>query len=126
VHQVADRKRHSDALLGESAAVGGDDLGARLHAAAGQRDVGGDHDVAPPDAFGNPIVGGVHARAGGDPLDQRVLRNADEADGHDRDGKPMARGDAVDLVLHRTGIRIDVYAHRSLRRRQHALAGSRV
>jgi hypothetical protein len=33
--------------------------------------VGGDHDVARPGPFGNPIVGGVHAGAGSDPVDQR-------------------------------------------------------
>jgi hypothetical protein len=68
--------------------------------------------------LGNPIVGGVHAGAGGDPVDQRILRNADEPRGDHGDGKLMPRGDTVDLVLHRTGIGIDVDVHRVLRNRR--------
>ena len=118
MHQVANGEGHPDALFGKSTPVGGDDVGARLHAPARQGDVGGDHDVARPGPFGNPIVGGVHAGAGGDPVDQRILRNADEPRGDHGDGKLMPRGDTVDLVLHRTGIGIDVDVHRVLRNRR--------
>src|ERR1700704_2511761 len=45
MHQVANGKRHPDALLGKSTPVGGNDLGARLHAPARQRNGGSDHDV---------------------------------------------------------------------------------
>ncbi len=45
-----------------------------------------------------------------DPLDQRILRHADEADGHDGDRQPVAGGDAIDLVLHRAGVGVDVDA----------------
>ena len=69
------------------------------------------------------FVGGVHARARGHPFDHRVLRHADEARSDDRDRDMVARGDAIDLVLHRAGIGVDVDAHRAF---GHRHAGSRI
>ena len=77
----------------ERLAVRRDHLGAGLDAAAGQRDVGGDDDIALAGAFRNPVVGGVHAGTGGDALDQRILRHADEIAGDhaDRQAVPARR-----------------------------------
>src|SRR6476619_5259316 len=50
-HQVAHRQRHADGLLGERLAVRRDHLGARFHAAAGERDVRGNDDIAFAGAF---------------------------------------------------------------------------
>src|SRR5438270_731366 len=43
-------------------------------------------------------------------LDQRVVRDADEFARDDADRQPMAGRDAVDFVLHRAGVGIDIDA----------------
>jgi len=58
-----------------------------------------------------PRRGGVKPRAGGDPLDRWVVRQVDEAGRHDRDRQPVARCDAIDLVLHRAGVGVDMDVH---------------
>ena len=87
------------------------DGGARLHAAAGQRNVGGDDNRARPGAGGDPVVGGVRRRAGGDALNPGIVGHADEALRHDAHRKPVAGGDAIHLLLHRAGIGIDIDAN---------------
>src|SRR4029077_12254464 len=44
------------------------------------------------------------------PLDQRVLRHADEPDRHDQDRDSVPPGHAIDLVFNRAGVGIDVDA----------------
>ena len=63
LHQVAGGERHADGGLREGFSGRADHLGSGLHAAAGQRDVGGDHDGAAPGALGDPVVGGIEAAA---------------------------------------------------------------
>jgi hypothetical protein len=107
-HQVAHRQRHADGLFRERLAVGSDDIRARLDAACCKRDVGSDDDIAFLHPFRNPVVRGIHAAARGNPLDQRMVGHADEIARYHADRKAMALGDAINLVLHRAGIGIDV------------------
>src|SRR6202012_5946129 len=58
----------------------------------------------------DPIIGGIHAGAGRDALDQRVLRYADELTSYDAHGHAEPDRDAIDLVLHRAGVGIDIDA----------------
>src|ERR1700694_1844043 len=60
-HQVANRKRHPDRLFGKRLAVRRDHLGAGPHAAARQRNVRGNDDIAFCRALRDPVVGGVHS-----------------------------------------------------------------
>ena len=96
--------------FGERLAVRRDHFGARFHAAAGERDVDGDDDIAFSRALRDPVVGGVHAGTGGDALDQRILRHADEIARDHADRQAMPVRDAIDLVLHRAGVGIDIDA----------------
>src|SRR5882762_4907196 len=59
-HQIANRQRHPDRLFGKRLAVRRDHLGARFDAAARERDIGGNDDIALSGAFRNPVVGGIH------------------------------------------------------------------
>src|ERR1700730_210241 len=77
-HQVAHRQGHADRLFGEGFSVRRDHFGACLHAAACQRNIRGDHDIALAGAFRDPA-----------------------------DWEPVSDGDAVDLVLYRAGIGVD-------------------
>ena len=61
-------------------------------------------------AFRDPVVGGIHAGTGGDALDQRILRHADEIARDHADRQAMPDRDAIDLVLHRAGVGIDIDA----------------
>ena len=45
-------------------------------------------------------------------FDQRIARHRDRAVAHDVDFEPVALGDAVDFVLDRTGVGIDVNSDR--------------
>ena len=63
-----------------------------------------------PGALRDPVVGGVHPGAGRDALDQRILRHPDEVAGDHADRQAMAGGDAVDLVLDRAGVGVDIDA----------------
>ena len=63
-------------------------------------------------ALGDPVVGLVRSRRHGDALNQRILRHADEAVGDHEHRNLMAVGDAVDLVLDRAGVGIDINADR--------------
>ena len=96
--------------FGERLAVRRDHLGARFDAAAGQRNIRGDDDIALAGALRDPVVGGVHAGTGGDALDQRILRHADEIARDHADGQAVPGGDAIDLVLHRAGVGVDIDA----------------
>ena len=94
----------------ERLAVRRDHLGAGLDAAARQRNIRGDDDIALARAFRDPVVGGVHPGTGRDALDQRILRHPDELPGDHADRQAMAGGDAVDLVLDRAGVGVDIDA----------------
>src|SRR5437588_3076572 len=118
-HQIAHRQRHSDRGFRERLAVRCDHLGAGLHAPARQRDIRSDDDIAWACALRNPVVGGIHAWAGRDTFDQRLPRHADEIAGNHADRQAMPDGNAIDLVLHRAGVGIDInpggmgYSHRA-------------
>ena len=109
-HQIAHRQRHADRLFGERLAVRRDHLGAGFHAAAGERDVRGDDDIALAGALRDPVVGGIHAGPRSDALDQRILRHADEIARDHADRQAVPDRDAIDLVLHRAGVGIDIDA----------------
>ena len=94
----------------ERLAVRRDHLGAGLDAAAGERNIRGDDDVALAGALRDPVVGGVHAGAGGDALDQRILRHADEIARDHADRQAVPDRDAINLVLHRAGVGVDIDA----------------
>jgi hypothetical protein len=110
-------------LFGERLAVRREHLGACLDAAARQRNVGGNDDIALSGAFRNPVVGGVHSGTGRDAFDHRILRHANEIAGNHADGEAMAGGDAIDLVLDRAGIGVDIDAG-GVQRRRHRLGFS--
>ena len=77
IHQIARRQRQPDRVLGERAAVWRDHVGAGFDAAARQRHVRGDDDVAAPGALGDPVVRLVHARADDDSLHKLIPRHRD-------------------------------------------------
>src|ERR1700730_1531704 len=106
-HQVAHRQGHADRLFGEGFSVRRDHFGACLHAAACQRNIRGDHDIALAGAFRDPVIGRIHARTGGDALDQRILRHTDEISRDHADWEPVSDGDVVYLALYRAGIGVD-------------------
>src|SRR3954452_8675290 len=97
-HQITNRQGHPDRLFGERLAVRRDHFGAGLDAAAGQRNVRSDDDVALRRTLRDPVAGRIHAGARRDAFDQRVLRHANEWAGDHRDGQAMPNRDAVDLV----------------------------
>ena len=66
-----------------------------------------------PCALGNPVVGFVHAAADHDALDHLISRDRDRAVADDKDFKlraleHMPLGDAINLLLHRAGIGVDI------------------
>ncbi len=110
IHQIAGRQRHADRVFTETLAVRGEDVGAGGDASARQRHIGGDHDSAGPRALRDPIVGDVGPRRNDDALDVGRARNHDRAVGDDEDLEPKTRRYAIDLVLHRTGVGVDIDA----------------
>jgi hypothetical protein len=72
--------------------------------------IGCNDDIAFARAFRNPVVGGVHAGAGCDALDLRILRHPDELACDHADRQAMPAGNAVDLVFDRAGIGVDIDA----------------
>src|SRR6185437_7448652 len=123
-HQVANRQRHADRLLRERLAVRRNHLAACLYAPARQRDIGGNDDIALAGVLCNPVVGGIHAGTRRDAFDQRVARHSNEIAGDDADGQAVPDRDAVDFILDRTGVGIDVDAGEfRIRRHQWFLSG---
>ena len=59
--QVSRRQSHADRIIGERLAGRADHCGAFFHAAAGQRNVGGDDDIDVAGALDDPVVGDVGA-----------------------------------------------------------------
>src|SRR5258708_37533103 len=57
-----------------------------------------------------PVAGGGYSGPRRDALDQRVLRHPDEIAGHDADRQAMPERDAIDLVLDRAGVGVDIDA----------------
>ena len=81
---------------------------AGLHGARGERNVLRDDDGALGGALGDPVVGRVHAGGDDDALDQRIARNRDRAVADDIDLQAVPFGDAIDFLLHRAGVGVDV------------------
>ncbi len=128
VHQIARRQRHADALGRERAAIGAEGFGTRLHRAIRERHIVCNDDGPRPRALGDPVVGDIHPRRHDHALDQLVPRHIDEAVGDHEHFEAVARCDAVDLVLHRTGIGIDEnddrFAHGPFNTRRAAPGGT--
>ncbi len=113
IHQIAGCQREPDRVLGERPPVRRDHFRACFHAAARQRHVGGDDDIAGARAFGDPVVRFVHAGADHHALDHLIARHRDRAVADDKDLEinaleRMPLGDAIQLLLHRAGIGVDV------------------
>ena len=101
--------RRAPTLAGvKGCAVRGEDAGAALDGAGGERDVGGDADVAGADAVGDPLVGGVGALGDHDDGDEGVAAGADAAVGDEGDRVGVALGDADGLVADGAGVGVDV------------------
>ena len=79
-----------------------------LQAAGGQRDIGGDADIAGADMFRDPVIGGIRAGLHDHAADVRRFRQPHPARavGDHMRHQPEARGGAEDLVAHRAGIAI--------------------
>ena len=78
-----------------------------LDAAVGEQDVGSDDDACRIRTFSNPIVGLVKSTADDDAFDQRVDHDAERAVTDDLDRLTVAKGDLVDFIFYRAGIRVD-------------------
>ena len=59
-------------------------------------------------ALGDPVVGRIHAGGDDHAFDQRITRNRDRAVADDKDLQPVPFGDAIDFLLHRAGVGVDV------------------
>ena len=104
----AARERAADRSLAERAAVGSEHARAGGEAARRERDVAGDHHVAAARALGDPVVGRVEVALHDDEFDAQPRRHAHPRIRDDEDAQVVARGDAVDLVLHRARIGVHV------------------
>ena len=107
VHQVARRQRHADRAFAKALSVRRDDVGARFHASACQRNVRRDDDCVWPGPLGDPVVRGVCARPDDDPLNLQRPRDHERAVCDNENCQPLASRDAIDLILHRTGVGVD-------------------
>ena len=58
-------------------------------------------------ALSDPVVRGVRTRPDDNPLDLLRARDRDRTVRDHENPKPIPRSDAVDLVLHRTGVGVD-------------------
>jgi hypothetical protein len=108
VQQIAGGERHADRILVEGFTVRRNHGGTGLDAAARQRHIGGDDNVARAGAPGDPVVGGIHAGAYHHALNPRLARHRDRAIGDHIDLQPVSLSDAVDLRLHRAGVGVHV------------------
>ena len=102
-----------DRIRGEGALVRRNHPGARLHGPARLRHIRRDHDSAGARALRDPIVRLIHAGADDHALDQRIAWHGDGGVGHDVDFERgaferMALGNAVNLLLYRAGVGVDV------------------
>ena len=61
-------------------------------------------------AFGDPVVRRIHRGTCRDALDQRILRDTNKIARNDADRQTVAAGDAIDLLLHRAGVGVDIDA----------------
>ena len=107
VHEVARRQRHANRAFAKAFSVRRDDVGARFYASTRQRNVRGDNDCAWPGPFGDPVVRCVGAGSDDNPLDLGRTRDHDRAVCDNENSQPVASGDAIDLILHRTGVGVD-------------------
>jgi len=107
VHEVARRQRHPNRVFAKSLSMRRDDVGARFDASACQRNVRRDDDRAWPCPLGDPVVRSIRARPDNNPLDPRRTWNQDRAVRDNENRQPIASGDAIDLILHRTGVGVD-------------------
>ena len=106
-HDGAGGDGAADAARRERLAIIADHPRACLQTAVGEQYVSGHHDRVRPCPLRDPVVGRIEAVADHHPVHQRMSRNANRAVADDRDRHFMAKGDAVDFVLHRTGIGVD-------------------
>ena len=79
-----------------------------FEAAGGQRDIGGDDDVAFSRALGDPVVGRVRAVGDHHALDQRAVRQPHPAVGDEMHDQPVPLRHPHHLVLHGAGVGVDV------------------
>ena len=70
--------------------------------------IGGDDNVALPCTFRDPIVGRVRPAVDHDPSDSPLRWHVHPAVGNDKDRHPIDRRDALDLVLDRASVGVDV------------------
>ena len=97
----------ADGTGGERLAGGGEDDGAGLEAAVGEQDVGRDHHRRRFGGLRDPVVGGVEGVGHDDPLDQRMIGDADPLVADDRYRDGAAESNLVDFLLYRAGIGVD-------------------
>jgi hypothetical protein len=108
LHQRALAQGRADHGLIENLAGGVQHLRARFQAAIRQRNIGGDNHIARRRAFGDPVVGDIWARFDDDGFDQRIGRYANEAVRHHEDRRLEALRHAIDFILHRAGVGVDI------------------
>ena len=108
--ELAAGQRVADIVRRPDPAVRGEGAGALGESARGERNVGGDADIAGGDLRGDPVIGGVGRVADRDHPDIRQAGRADRPRevGDDENGQAEPGRDAVDLLAHRAGIAIDV------------------
>ena len=82
-------------------------------AAAGERDVGGDRNIAHPSMLDDPVISRVEPTPHHDELDEWLLRYPQRRIGDHEHLDLVPPRDAVDLLLDRAGIGINVDGHRS-------------
>ena len=84
--------------------------------------------MSPARALRDPVVGLIHAGADDHALDKRIPRDGDRAVGDDEDFElnafeRVALGDAIDFLLHRAGVGVDVDGDSHLLRPAAVMAG---
>lgn len=105
--QVPGRHGLSDIVLGKRLPGCPDDARSLLQAPAGERDIGGDHNIVGLDVRDNPVVGRIGTGTHNLKHDVRLAGNAHPGVGDQRDIQAVTAGDAIDFLLDRTGIGID-------------------
>ena len=125
-HQVARGKYAADIGGSDRAAVGAQNAGITGDAFRRQRNVVGDDDITCGNCRGNPDVGGVWPVSHDHEVDQRVRIGPDPAIADHHRAAAMANGDVGDLILHRTGVGINVNGRHDRNKRQSADAQDKV
>jgi hypothetical protein len=106
-HEIAHSEKVTNLIVGNGSPARIENSRSGRQASFGQWNIGSDGDVARLDVFGDILVGCTESGSNNqfhhysDRCPQYRIRD-------EHNSKPVAAGDLVDLVLHRTGIRIDV------------------